>query len=96
MTKNSNPTLAEAYKLHNVLIFNETAHRRTYEGNPGSFTVKAAGKTFKASETAYGNWYGYISGRREVWFFGSYLEQQADAFDWIQLVTQAAALKGTK
>jgi hypothetical protein len=38
----------------------------------------------KIRQNIYGNWYGYISGRKVEWFFGSTTEQKIAAHKWLE------------
>ncbi len=61
-----------------------------------TFRVKTAAGTFRAASNAWGNWYGYIGTRRELMFWGDYIDQQFSAFDWVKLMGQAASLATLK
>lgn len=83
-------TLADAYRQHSYLIFKNP---RGTVGVGDRFVVKAAGRTYRASANAYGNWYGYIGTQKVTLFWGDYIDQQFDAWDWTILMGQAAALR---
>lgn len=83
----------DALANHSRLSFAELMARPRMEG-ADTFKIKTTGGTFRAASNSYGNWYGYIGSRRELMFWGDYIDQQFDAFDWVKLMGQATALKG--
>lgn len=83
-------TLAnDAYKAHGRLEF-KTAIRKVPVGD--KFVVRAAGRSYTAKANAYGNWYGYIGSTKVTMFWGDYIDQQFEGFDWVNLLGNASAL----